>query len=566
MIELLLEVKEILQVKYNDQQQEATKAKHSRSDLSSDAGHTRFPQNFNLGDEGKEGEEHAGDFDNKEQQKADISAWKAQAITTVDISFEAEIDISFADAVQTLYDLCQKWQDMRKVVSNAWIAYLRGEVDLGAVALTANTAIDLARHLEELIRPLITRNDELCRQSVWKDLEDKPNSPVGCWKNIYSGIYQCLFGGALFNFGEGGESAGMSMNRPGPRKKDETAKLLDHFFITAFQELETYHSISSHSKQGDTSFGSRRFQMPYGQTRREDCDLSTLDWAEMMFFGIRFKEIHLFFVDEVTHAMVASTVEADFGLWTAFAWQLFLDARILLGPKSVSRPFEELQTYLAAAEGLLKEVINAGTEKLHRSEYPEAAGHLALDALDRINAMRVDWVQQHGHEHGYLSKKVGTMHSDEPFRLWRRHPIYCGLALQSARIIMAAVGSVLERTGARAIIRMAHLYNACGVDMREKGDGDSEALKWEDMEQLVVSLQPENVFIGGLPPTTRYDCAKNYALVEGVPLSSIGVVRPKLVTVQDTLVCILEHISPSNSMHGILKSPPPSTLCLKDMI
>lgn len=91
---------------------------------------------------------------------------------------------------------------------------------------------------------------------------------------------------------------------------------------------------------------------------------------------------------------------------------------------------------------------------------------------------------------------------------------------------MHGVGSWLANSCTHAPMLMAHLYNFCHVDAKIKGGSEwkqwTSAGPWEDMNRLVFSPQPHNVFIGGQAPTTGSECWKNLALVNGIPMNQLN--------------------------------------------
>lgn len=105
------------------------------------------------------------------------------------------------------------------------------------------------------------------------------------------------------------------------------------------------------------------------------------------------------------------------------------------------------------------------------------------------------------------------------------------------------MGRDLEEMGQPATVKMAHLYDLCKVGMtaREDGSADiwSSAGAWEDMERMILSLQPDRVFVGGQAPTTQDACIKSHALVIGLPLKFINRSRMNDMSRDCLVVCIL---------------------------
>lgn len=206
MIKVLRQVLGILQTKHDEQQRrqaaKAAKISNQRSKSTKSNSPNRFPQDFSTVKEEDEDEakEQIDAAELEMQRETYAAAWKINASVDVTVRFEAEIDVSFYDALEALRDLCEQWQGMRSQVNQGWKDYAVGSIDLGAVAIMANTAIDLARHLEEAVRPLVARNDQLCRTGIWKDSLHLFHGALGSWNNIYSGLYHRLSAGTLHDF------------------------------------------------------------------------------------------------------------------------------------------------------------------------------------------------------------------------------------------------------------------------------------------------------------------------------------------------------------------------------
>lgn len=196
MINVLRQVHVILHAKHRDDEKrqaaKAAKVPTQHSDTLNSGPVNKFPQSLNTDEDELEEEETLDGAELDEQRGVDASAWKAANSAKTSIQFEANVDVSFADALRALKGLLEEWHSMRAKVKEAWKGYADGSIDLGAAALMANTAIDLARNLEEAVRPVIARNDELCRQGAWEDFLDRLPSSEGPESNIYSGLFHVL--------------------------------------------------------------------------------------------------------------------------------------------------------------------------------------------------------------------------------------------------------------------------------------------------------------------------------------------------------------------------------------
>lgn len=546
MIGVLRQVRVILCAKHRDDEKrqaaKAAKVSNQRSNTLNSKPVNKFPKSLNTDENELGDEETVDDAELDEQRDADASAWKAANSVKTSIQFEANVDVSFADALQALKGLLEEWQSMRAKVKETWKGYADGSIDLGAAAIMANTAIDLARHLEESVRPVIARNDEICRHGEWKDFLDRLPSSEGPASNIYSGLFHVLLTTPIQDVNAAGSTATNSKHTDAqPLEEVEMEKYIDFWFIESFKVIEARHKLNLFGRetlerdcmlQGlhvvNTELQEpQEPQQPQAPQESPEPQRTMYQYImELTFFGRYTKYFHFNFVDEVARAMCVSVMEPEFRLWTVFAWQPFQDAEELLNPQHPSQAFDKLQEYLMSVDGLLTDIKVDASEKVHPRGYAESMDVLLQDVLERTSHIRADVVETIGMKHG-LIRTVPWNKKRQPFCLLRRHPIFCGLALQSIRLCMHEMGTRLENSGTKALMYMAHLYNMCHVDVRTKKKGSdwqdwTSAGAWEDMERLVLSLQPQNVFIGGIAPVTGSECSRNFLLVTGMPVNNIS--------------------------------------------
>lgn len=559
MISVLRRVHTILRAKHQDDEKrqaaKGAKVPSQRSKALTSETVNKFPQHLNTDEDEPKEDDSVDVAELDKQREADATAWKTAAGAKTSVQYEADIDVSFTDAVQGLKDLCEEWQNMRTQVKQAWRGYADGSVDLGAAAIMANTAIDLARHLEEGVRPVIARNDGICRKSAWKDLLHLLPDPDGPAKNIYFGLYQCLLTGALWDFNVANATApnpkSINLHR---REKADIAECLDFWFISSFQFLKSMHQLtrSAAQLQSETARNGFVYQRIYG-VGVEDSQIGSQDFAELSFLGSHTLDFQISFVDEVSRAICVIRDEPDFRLWTVFAWQLFRDAEEVFNLQNPSQAFDELQDYLKAGNGLISDIMDAAAQEVHPPEFFGGVDVLLKGVLVGISSLRVDWVETIGIPHSMVPRAPWNKHP-QPFRLLRRHPIFCGLALQSIRLWMHAVGSKLANDGTQAVMTMAHLYNLCHVDAKMKKRGSewddwTSAGTWADMERLVISSQPHRVFIGGQAPKIQSECAKNFGLVIGIPMKCLNNCLgsqsgPGTTSVKNTVVSMFHLLCP----------------------
>lgn len=291
-----------------------------------------------------------------------------------------------------------------------------------------NTSIDLARHAEEAVHPLMARYDEIFSQVNCKGLQHLFHK--GTANNIYSSLYYFARVGSLWDLNAGCSTTEAPGHRDlHRREKADTARCLDFWFMQSFQFLEELHY------EADSATQPRREALKSDYKPRGACgftgdeyEIAIQDFVELTLLGYHAPILPSCFEDEVSHAMGVIREQPGFRLWTVFAWQLFRDAQELLHPHQTSQAFDELQEFLEAAEVLLKDIIDDAAERVHPSEYSKGADEMVQGVLARIRFMRVDWVERVGNSYeGNLT--VSTSTQNKPFRLLRRHPLFCGFAL-----------------------------------------------------------------------------------------------------------------------------------------
>ncbi|PON15086.1 hypothetical protein C2W62_25695 [Candidatus Entotheonella serta] len=77
----------------------------------------------------------------------------------IGLEYTAEGDDSEAERVFAFAALLKDLINLREEVSNLWNEYRSGKIDLGAAAVGANLAVELARSMEEEMAPLLKKHD-----------------------------------------------------------------------------------------------------------------------------------------------------------------------------------------------------------------------------------------------------------------------------------------------------------------------------------------------------------------------------------------------------------------------
>ncbi|KAI8719775.1 hypothetical protein NCS52_00759500 [Fusarium sp. LHS14.1] len=78
---------------------------------------------------------------------------------TPDVEYTVEEDDTLGDALFALTSLLDDFSRLRDEVRSLWKRHLEGSLDLAAAAVATNTAFELARSMEEEVKPLLNKHD-----------------------------------------------------------------------------------------------------------------------------------------------------------------------------------------------------------------------------------------------------------------------------------------------------------------------------------------------------------------------------------------------------------------------
>jgi hypothetical protein len=203
--------------------------------------------------------------------------------------------------------------------------------------------------------------------------------------------------------------------------------------------------------------------------------------------------------------------EADIKLWAVFGVQVFWEVKELVKEDVFkSQPLHILRKVLHGGLALFRQAqelytavyaVNLREDVGTSDRSPVKIAEQAYTVLMCLLPERLDEeIEQMGHtSYPNLNKSYLMTH----------HPILCGILLHTARLMMQEFGIIVEvRT--RAIMKMAHLYNACSNYGLVKAG-------WFDLDHCIADLQGPNIFMLGKPPTrdSEYAFSKAFWLASG---------------------------------------------------
>ena len=192
--------------------------------------------------------------------------------------------------------------------------------------------------------------------------------------------------------------------------------------------------------------------------------------------------------DELTNGLRSMFVQKTVPLWVTYAAQIFLDIHHVLRA-DVVRGLSELRASGTHAASTLKEYF--ATSKTFEN-WPAQNE----EVVRRINKFVDSWIVQDafGTAKRKLYRSV-VLPPDEPFSLFSRHPLLCGL-FQFRLYLLLQDGGISLTTAWGSILYVAHLYEAC------RQGGYLQQI-WPDMEMIMDIHTREQIFSGRVPQTAK---------------------------------------------------------------
>lgn len=358
---------------------------------------------------------------------------------------------------------------IREFLQNMWEQYHKGDLDLITVSITSNTAIDIVRRLEQ----------------EFFNRFSSANNPEEVINMLFH--YKCLLQGV--QPGRKPEHAG---DIPFNIDMYETAQFLLMDILTllsAFADVVTPNHIPIHKPgfYGTYDPKADRTKMSDAQKFQEDKIICTAIFTDFCFLAKFTKNIPA--EDELTRGTRIMVNDKKLHIWTLFAARLFIDVHHLLRSE-LDVPFEQLQDL-----GTKIKDTWAMTVKFR--------GDLKLENWPPQNDMVIEenlikliekWLFEDPVQISMERIVRNVLIPEGRFRLFRQHPLLCGLFAFSLQMRAQEYGvDYVNAWG--GVLYTSHLYNA----VRQEGYCQPP---WMDMEMLIAMQTPEKVFIGGKPTNT----------------------------------------------------------------
>jgi hypothetical protein len=383
------------------------------------------------------------------------------------------------------YLLINDLNKLRAEVSHAWEGFKKGGLDLTAVSLTTNTAVDLARSMVE---------------------------DLGTTCSKFGGAHTML---------QTYCAAAVLANTPSSSKlvaPDEkmylaNCKTAEALFWPASQLLVAFCDVLEVNPNPDMKRGyygkyepmSDRSCKSNSEQFREDKVLLLEMLPEFLYYCRSTKEPPPV-EDELSRGLRAMFTTKEVGLPLVFAATLFLDIHHILRDH-VAFGYQKLRQMINYVEVDLKEEI--GFHKNIESEtWPNENDLFIQNFVDTVSFWCVEDQQL------AYAKRVKRPNLPQQYQLYLQHPWLCGMWRYYSMMRFHEI-SIVYVNAWGAVMSCAHFYNAV---LKSK---HTEETMWKDMEVAIMS-QDSATFFTGEAPKSMEDCLKRYAIATGASAANLA--------------------------------------------
>ncbi|KAM5380809.1 hypothetical protein ACJZ2D_003333 [Fusarium nematophilum] len=380
-------------------------------------------------------------------------------------------------AVFALTTLLDDYDRLSRMIRSLWIRRHSDSLDLAAISVATNTAFELARSMEEDIKPLLDKHDGganlltayfagLCEESgIRVDVREQPGDTYNL--KAYGLAKQCLANGISLLTSYASSISGA-----------------DNIINTYNGKFGWY----------DEALGDS------GATNRAKWSQDSTAFMEIM------SDLHFLssnmgrgaIEDEIIRGIYAlmNGPRPRVPLWLAFAIQTYLDILQKLGEDCSFGLGQVQQESLR----IKKAMLNVPSDSPGRDSLLSVASKWDKDPI---------WSCRH------QMMLLGSLAGQNPpaFKFLRRNPIHCGLLIHNMRTSFHLSG-VQHAAPSGGLMCTMQLYHAL---RHEKLLPDQ--VVWEDLEAF-WKMQGNPTFFVGDPPTTREGYFRNYCLGIGVSASN----------------------------------------------
>ncbi|KAF2703036.1 hypothetical protein K504DRAFT_452005 [Pleomassaria siparia CBS 279.74] len=366
---------------------------------------------------------------------------------------------------------------LRNEVKTAWEGYKQGLIDLVAASITTNTAVDLARAME----------DDM------KDTLQKYGGAPTMLDMYY--VASCM-------------GAGTSVSHKERRGDDLNFKmyaLADAIFIPTQRLLGGFCDAMEDGRTMEMKPGFYGIYNPSSDRSRKNARDRFLEdkifLLEMLTeFSTACHASEQFPAeDELTRGLRAMFKTKELTLSLSFAATLFLDIHHILRAQ-VDSCFGKLQKVASYAQNSIDQNFEFHKD-LHIDNWPRAND----DALKEFSDFITKWIRDDVHTK--IARYMNRMFMPKPYYLYRKHPWLCGLWKYHIQIRLHEIGIAFSNAWG-SIMSCVHIYNAIQGEKMNTS-------QWKDMD-VAISLQGADSFFVGDPPKSPEGYLKRFAMAMGL--------------------------------------------------
>ena len=376
-----------------------------------------------------------------------------------------------------MYCLFTDLHGLRTFISRTWYDYSDGRVDLMTASILANTAFDLVRRMETKFFAALPEFESAQKLIQFFML----------FISILRGVNP------------------RRKERPDDWFNYEVADVAQWLYLPTFILLDGFCDVIQPRQMplmkpgffGTYDPKADRKAMSLRQMLAEDKIILLEALPEFCLLGD--SKVQYPGEDELTKGLREMYKTKKISLFLCFATQIYLDITHIRRDR-IGSSFRDLQ----ATGRQAKKTLNNALAQPHSVLWPEQNDKILRNTLEFIDY----WITKDAIDkmRRVLLKSMYDKGITEPYYLFSRHPLLCGLLQFSLTMMMREAGSAMAMCWG-SILYVCHLYNA----LRQTSN---LSVLWPDMETFISVNTPERLFVGGLP-TTLEDCFKRYSLMMG---------------------------------------------------
>lgn len=405
-----------------------------------------------------------------------------ESLSELEIKYGVADEDSFEDALFIFISIIQETFDLRQSINELWHQAAANNLDLAAVAVATNTAIELCKELEEGLTPLF----------------DKHGGVKGLMNAWYMRL--CL----MMNIDPFLEECSEDVINPAAYDVADSIMYNSMNVLILFKKV--YSPIIVQGYNGhfgwydetmDTSTASNRVKLS------QDCSALLEILPDLVLSSKIFKEKA---VEDHFARGVNWMIETDNmpPLWLCFAGQVHLDIlRQFHG--HLDKSWGKMRAMNRMMEKSISSALESISELGPETEWwPDRNTEILKGLVHLARFWKSDPVAGYKNQHGVHAK---------PHNFLRRNPLFCGLWIHHMRTQFHITGVQVARCWG-SVVHTFGLYYA----MKKEGLLEPQ-VQWKDLD-LVYKMQGRDGFFVGHLPTSINGYLKNCALMNGYSISN----------------------------------------------